>query len=640
MKYRTEIDGLRAIAVLPVILFHAGFELFSGGFVGVDVFFVISGYLITTILLDDLEKNRFSLSNFYERRARRILPALYFMIIISVIVGWFILTPYFYRDLFQTMFATSLFNSNLLIYLKSGYFARIAELKPFLHTWSLSVEEQYYLIFPLLLMLFWRLGRLISLSLFVVILISSFLFCLSDFIHTNANFLLLPSRAWELLAGSIVAIIIQKKSFQSNNFFATLGFIAIIYSVFYFERGTPFPSFYTLIPVLGTISIIVFANSETIIGQILGLRFIAGLGLISYSLYLWHQPVFAFLKHLLFAEATFLQNFFAIVLIFFISLFSWKYIESPFRDKNKFTKKSIIILSLLILFFTTLLGLIGHYKLGFTSRLSLETQSISEGAFDKNQTPFACDYLEDPNKINEKCLIGKKDKNNSTIILFGDSHGDHLVQSFEKQLIKENLTAYNFTFKDCSPVEFISNTADFKENDCFEIISNFVKNNKNITTVVASFRWVTRLPGIGYGNFAKIYSKTLDEKILLKRGEIIADKLENLVGSKIKLVIIYPVPEPGEDVPNYTVKRRILGDEKFTLKFPYNSFVERNKYAYAALDLISKPEKIVRVYPSSIICKEEIKGNCKTVYNGKSLYYDDDHLSNYGASLLIPQIFK
>ena len=142
MKYRTEIDGLRAIAVLPVILFHAGFELFSGGFVGVDVFFVISGYLITTILLDDLEKNRFSLSNFYERRARRILPALYFMIIISVIVGWFILTPYFYRDLFQTMFATSLFNSNLLIYLKSGYFARIAELKPFLHTWSLSVEEQ------------------------------------------------------------------------------------------------------------------------------------------------------------------------------------------------------------------------------------------------------------------------------------------------------------------------------------------------------------------------------------------------------------------------------------------------------------------------------------------------------------------
>ena len=160
MKYRSEIDGLRSIAVIPVILFHAGFDLFSGGFVGVDIFFVISGYLITSIIIYDLENNTFSILNFYERRARRILPALYFMIIISTIVGWFVLTPYFYRDLFQTITATSLFVSNYLLYLKSGYFAPIAELKPFLHTWSLAVEEQYYVIFPILLLLFWRLGKI------------------------------------------------------------------------------------------------------------------------------------------------------------------------------------------------------------------------------------------------------------------------------------------------------------------------------------------------------------------------------------------------------------------------------------------------------------------------------------------------
>ena len=160
MKYRAEIDGLRAIAVIPVILFHSGLELFSGGFIGVDVFFVISGYLITTILIKDLENNSFNLLNFYERRARRILPALYFMIITSVIIGWFVLTPYFYRDLFQTITATSLFMSNYLLYLKSGYFASIAELKPLLHTWSLAVEEQYYVIFPILLFLFWRIGKL------------------------------------------------------------------------------------------------------------------------------------------------------------------------------------------------------------------------------------------------------------------------------------------------------------------------------------------------------------------------------------------------------------------------------------------------------------------------------------------------
>ena len=183
MKYRAEIDGLRAIAVIPVILFHAGFELFSGGFVGVDVFFVISGYLITTILIKDLESNSFSLIDFYARRARRILPALYFMIIISIIVGWFILTPYFYRDLFQTITATSIFLSNYLLYLKSGYFAPIAELKPLLHTWSLAVEEQFYVVFPIILFLFWRLGKKNNSIDFFFFLFSSFLFCLWALAH-------------------------------------------------------------------------------------------------------------------------------------------------------------------------------------------------------------------------------------------------------------------------------------------------------------------------------------------------------------------------------------------------------------------------------------------------------------------------
>ena len=231
MKYRAEIDGLRAIAVIPVILFHGGFELFSGGFIGVDVFFVISGYLITAILIKDLENNSFSLINFYERRARRILPALYFMIIVSVIIGWFILTPYFYRDLFQTITATSLFLSNYLLYLKSGYFASIAELKPLLHTWSLAVEEQYYVLFPILLFFFWRFGRNTTLWLFSILFFLSFLFCLWALNHhPNANFLLLPSRAWELLAGCLVAFFIQKKGFLSNNLFSILGLITSFYT--------------------------------------------------------------------------------------------------------------------------------------------------------------------------------------------------------------------------------------------------------------------------------------------------------------------------------------------------------------------------------------------------------------------------
>ena len=640
MKYRAEIDGLRAIAVIPVILFHAGFELFSGGYVGVDIFFVISGYLITTILVEDLNNNRFSLVSFYERRSRRILPALYFMIIINLIIGWFILTPYFYRDLFQTTTATSLFASNFLLSMKSGYFARIAELKPFLHTWSLAVEEQYYLLFPLLLMLFWRFGRIFTLCLFIVLLAISFLFCLSGFIHPNANFLLLPSRAWELLAGSIVAIFLNKKELPSNNFLATIGLLAIFFSIFVFDRSTIFPSYYTLMPVLGTMAIIVFANGTTLVAKILRYRMMVGIGLISYSLYLWHQPIFSFLKHLIFTKPTYLQNFSAMVLIFFISFFSWQYIERPFRDKMRFTQKNIIIYSFLIISLLSMLGLLGHYKLGFPDRLDLETQVISEGAFDKNSNSFVCNYMDNSNKIDKSCLLGVKDISNSTIVLMGDSHADHLVESFHNRLIEENLTAYNFSFKNCGPGDFISNTIDFKDNKCFEKISKFIKNNKNIDTVVVSFRWVTRLSGIGYGNFAEITSKIEDEKILKKRGEFIAKKLENLVSSDTKLIIIYPVPEAGEDVPNFTVKRRILGEKKFTLQIPYDFFVQRNKYAYSALDLVSHPKEIIRVYPSSVFCDEVTNGYCETIHNGKSLYYDDDHLSNYGASLLIPLIFE
>ena len=237
-------------------------------------------------------------------------------------------------------------------------------------------------------------------------------------------------------------------------------------------------------------------------------------------------------------------------------------------------------------------------------------------------------------------MLGIKDKKNSSIIIVGDSHADQLLNSIHNKLIEENLSAYNFSFKDCKIVDFIDDTSDFTENKCFEMTSNFLKNNKNISTVIVSFRWVTSLPGIGYGNFAELYSKIIGEDILKKRARIIADKLENLIGSNIKLVIIYPVPEPGEDVPNYTVKKRILGEKKFTLNIPYNLFVKRNKYAYEALDLVSKPKEIIRVYPSSVLCEKALSGNCKTILNGKSLYYDDDHLSNFGASLLIPQIFK
>ena len=206
MKYRAEIDGLRALAVVPVILFHAGFELFSGGFVGVDVFFVISGYLITTILIEDIENKRFSIVNFYERRARRILPALFFVMLVCIPFAWMWMLPNQMKDFSQSLVAVSLLASNILFWRESGYFDTASELKPLLHTWSLAVEEQYYILFPIFLMFTWRLGvKWILILLSIIFFISLGLAQWGSYSYAFAAFFLLPTRGWELLVGVFIA---------------------------------------------------------------------------------------------------------------------------------------------------------------------------------------------------------------------------------------------------------------------------------------------------------------------------------------------------------------------------------------------------------------------------------------------------
>jgi peptidoglycan/LPS O-acetylase OafA/YrhL len=264
MKYRSEIDGLRALAVLPVILFHAGFEIFSGGFVGVDVFFVISGYLITTILIDDIENDHFSLLNFYERRSRRILPALFLVMLVCIPFAWTWMLPSQWQDFSQSLVAVSLFSSNILFWSESGYFDLSAEEKPLLHTWSLAVEEQYYVFFPIFLFLAWRSGKNRVFWMVVVMAVISFL--LSEWgwrNKANANFYLAPTRAWELLAGSITAFIVQKNGVQKNNFLALFGLASIAFSIFYYDESTPFPSVYALVPVVGVVLRILYADKET-----------------------------------------------------------------------------------------------------------------------------------------------------------------------------------------------------------------------------------------------------------------------------------------------------------------------------------------------------------------------------------------
>ncbi|EJW21894.1 hypothetical protein IMCC14465_02880 [alpha proteobacterium IMCC14465] len=363
MKYRAEIDGLRALAVVPVILFHAGFEIFSGGFVGVDVFFVISGYLITTILIGDIENKRFSIVNFYERRARRILPALFFVMLVCIPFAWMWMLPNQMKGFSQSLVAVSLFASNILFWRQSGYFDAAAEEKPLLHTWSLAVEEQYYVVFPIFLILAWRFGK--NRVFWMIVVMAAISLLLSEWGWRNkasANFYLAPTRAWELFAGSIAAFIVQKQGVQKNNLLALVGLAAIIFSIFFYDETTPFPSVYALVPVIGVVLLVLYAEKDTFAAKVLSTKGFVGIGLISYSAYLWHQPLFAFARVYKGGMAEeWLMVFLSAISLFFAYL-SWKFIESPFREKRKVSSKGILYFSTAGILAFMSVGLYGHFN--------------------------------------------------------------------------------------------------------------------------------------------------------------------------------------------------------------------------------------------------------------------------------------
>ena len=370
MRYRPEIDGLRAIAVAAVILFHAGFALFSGGFIGVDVFFVISGFLITSIIVEELKTERFSVIRFYERRARRILPALFTVMAVCVPFAYRLLSPDDLKDFAQSLAAICLFASNILFWGESGYFDTQAELKPLLHTWSLAVEEQFYVIFPLLLLVAWRLGKTFVLALIGAIVVVSFLTSVEEVrSFPSAAFYLLPSRAWQLLVGALASFVAdrwpstalrQPSVRTAGEFVSWFGMAMIVFSLFLFSERTPFPGLNAVLPTFGTALVLLGASDRTSVGRMLAWKPLVGLGLISYSAYLWHQPLFAFTKHALLAD---LPTDLAIVLCavtIVLACLSWRYIEQPFRDRNVISRGAVFAMSAAGMAAFVGLGFIGH----------------------------------------------------------------------------------------------------------------------------------------------------------------------------------------------------------------------------------------------------------------------------------------
>ena len=441
MDYRREIDGVRALAVLPVILFHAGFQTFSGGFVGVDIFFVISGYLITSIILAEQQAGTFTLLNFYERRARRILPALFVVLLACLPFAWLWLLPSDMKEFSDSVFSVSTFMSNILFWRTSGYFDSATELKPLLHTWSLAVEEQYYLLFPVFLMLSWRFGKRWVVPVLVLAAIVSLGASEWGSIHKPpATFYLLPTRGWELLIGALAAFYLandgQEKRQQLFSQFLSpsqrqflsqslslAGLLLIAYAVLAFDKGTPFPSLYALVPTLGAALIILFGTEKTLVGRLLGSKVLVGIGLVSYSAYLWHQPLFAFAKQrsLEAPSQGLLATLAAAALV--LAYFSWKYVEVPFRNKRRFARRQIFTYGAIGSACFMCLGAFGHFTTGFVYRYKEGDRYLAS-----LQRSEAGEYV--GRRFDHLSMKGfAADDARYRVLLIGDSYGQDLVNA-------------------------------------------------------------------------------------------------------------------------------------------------------------------------------------------------------------------
>ena len=440
MRYRPEIDGLRAIAVAAVILFHAGFALFGGGFVGVDVFFVISGFLITSIIVEELKTGRFSVVRFYERRARRILPALFTVMAACVPFAYSLLSPDDLKDFAQSLAAICLFASNVLFWGESGYFDTQAELKPLLHTWSLAVEEQFYVVFPLLLLAVWRLGRGVLLALISAIAVAS-LFTSVDEVRNfpSAAFYLLPSRAWQLLVGALASLVAdrwpsaalrQPAVRLASEAFGWGGMAMIVMALFLFDEQTPFPGLNAALPTVGTVLVLLGASDRTSVGRMLAWRPLVGLGLISYSAYLWHQPLFAFTKHALLAD---LPTDLAIVLCavtIVLACLSWRYVEQPFRDRSLISRGMVFALSAAGMAAFVGLGFIGHRMSDQITQVRLRSvdparrsQFRTRESLVADRNAFVAQFLPEAGKDFSADTATKK------ILILGDSVSEDLYSA-------------------------------------------------------------------------------------------------------------------------------------------------------------------------------------------------------------------
>jgi peptidoglycan/LPS O-acetylase OafA/YrhL len=632
VKYRPEIDGLRAIAVISVIFYHLQIqifdqELFKGGFIGVDIFFVISGYLITSIIFKELNyANKVSLKYFYERRIRRILPALLAVMLISFPFAWVVLLPIDFVDYSKSIIYSLGFSSNFYFHFSGQeYGAQSGLLKPFLHTWSLSVEEQFYILFPVFIFFIFKFFK----KRINIILISIFLlsFTLSNLksIDSSLNFYFLLTRVWELVAGSLLATYEKDNRFKTirdHNYsmLVSLGFILIVLSIFFFKLHFRHPSFFTLPSIVGVCLIIFFSNKKYLITKFLSNKFLVSLGLISYSLYLWHYPIFALARVKGLFEKGSLIVFFLVLVTLILSILTYLYVEKPARNKKLRFKNLFFLLSIFvgILLFLNIKNINNH---GYEKRFYYsKTYKLSNFDHLDENRKFEKDY-----NYNDFTL--KKN-----VLIVGNSHAEEILEIL-------NSTSLN------NQIYFNLPSPKKRENDYnyqIRYFEKFLTENKSI---------IDKYKNSFISHLTKQYQKA--DLIIFASKYVDADlsalsKIIPIIKNDKKEIIIFG------SMLQQTTKLRLNRLDYFVYqnkKFPnsvelknieYQMFkdLQNTKDINLKLRSFSKKEKIFYFDPQEILCSFQNKKCSALTDNGFKIYWDYSHLTVEGAKYIAKKLEK
>ncbi len=633
---RRDIDGLRALAVVPVVLYHFGFGAVSGGFIGVDVFFVISGYLITSIIFREINAGSFSFVDFWARRARRIIPAVSVMMFAALLVGWLLMPASDYSQLGRAVRYQAMFISNVLFMRQDGYFNPASDFKPLLHTWSLSVEEQYYILFPLLMVLLTRWLRHWRWMLCGLLVAS---FALNVWIikrEPDAAFFLLPMRAWELLCGAMLAVVPASSRRLPDWFYqgaSLAGLAAVLYAILGFDKYTLFPGWAALLPVLGTTAII-WANSHfsTWVGRLLSVRAVVGVGLISYSWYLWHWPVFVYANAVSVDGMQALESAGWIVFSLMLAWLSWRLVELPFREKRLLAgRKPVLVCGLAALFLIGLAGQMVRNHDGVPQRLSGQALQYAQ-ARDWQQGQKDCLLQAKSRDLTKVCRFGSDSLAPPVQLVWGDSHAAALKPAIEADAKRYGTAVWLASLSGCLPIlgqEIRPQCQDFNRQTLKSIHENRIRD------VVLAARWSLYLYGEEDGDMQHVLYR--DDTRPVAEQHVARDlsaMVHSLREAGVRVWIFKEVPLQRQGTVTRLASLAMVGRSAERLGRPIAEHLARQRFLDSLFSQLSQEDPQVRVLdPTSLMCPS---GICRAEFDGYSQYMDENHLSDQGGERMKP----